>query len=225
MELLLMRHAQPEWVREERSVVNPPLTELGHAQAARLAKALVAEEFDELYVSPLLRARQTAAPLLEVTGRAEEIEPWLEEIRDPDWHGAPAERAAKAYTELRQRPVSAMWTGLPGGEPMDAFVARVREGAEGFLAAHGVRSVGGDLPVWHIDDPARRVGFIAHAGTNSVIACHLLGLSPTPWEWDRLVMRHASISRLVALPVGGGYVFSLSSLSDVEHLDADQRTV
>jgi len=220
-----MRHAQPEWVREQRSVVNPPLTELGHAQAARLAKALVAEEFDELYVSPMVRARQTAAPLLEVTGRAEEIEPWLEEIRDPDWHGAPAERAAKAYADLRQRPVSAMWTGLPGGEPMDSFVARVREGADHFLAAHGVRSVGGDLPVWQVDDPARRIGFIAHAGTNSVIVCHLLGLSPTPWEWDRLVMRHASISRLVALPVGDGYVFSLSSLSDVEHLDRDQRTV
>ena len=27
---------------------------------------------------------------------------WLEEIRDPKWHGTPAERAAEAYRELQQ---------------------------------------------------------------------------------------------------------------------------
>jgi probable phosphoglycerate mutase len=225
MELVLVRHAQPEWVHDGKAVVNPPLTELGLAQAARLGKALVGEAFDELYVSPMVRARQTAAPLLEVTGRAEIIEAWLEEIRDPDWHGIPAERAEKAFRELRQRPARELWNGMPGGEPMDAFVARVRAGATTFLADRGIRPTPGDLPVWEIDDPGRRIGLIAHAGTNSVVVCHLLGLAPTPWEWDRLVMRHASISRLIALPVGDGYVFSLASLSDVEHLDADQRTV
>lgn len=220
-----MRHAQPEWVKDERAIVNPPLTELGLAQADRLAKALVDEQFDELFVSPMQRARQTAAPILEVLGRDEIIQPWLEEIRDPDWHGVPAERAARAFKELRERPAEAIWDGLPGGEAMSEFVTRVRIGAADFLAERGIRPVSSDLPVWEIDEPERRIGLVAHAGTNSVVTCHLLGLEPTPWEWDRLVMRHASISRLVALPIGNGYVFSLSSLSDVEHLDADQRTV
>ena len=70
-------------------MVNPPLTELGHAQADRLAKSLVDEAFDELYVSPLVRARQTAAPVWDVLGRPEVVEDWLEEIRDPEWHGSP----------------------------------------------------------------------------------------------------------------------------------------
>ena len=69
-------------------MVNPPLTELGHTQADRLAKALVDEAFDELYVSPLVRARQTAAPVWDVLGRPEVVEDWLEEIRDPEWHGS-----------------------------------------------------------------------------------------------------------------------------------------
>ncbi|WP_116996179.1 histidine phosphatase family protein [Desertimonas flava] len=224
-ELVLMRHAQPEWVKDERAIVNPPLTELGQTQAGRLAKALVDERFDEIFVSPMQRARQTAAPILEVLGRDEVVEPWLEEIRDPDWHGVPADRAAKAFKELRERPAEAIWDGLDGGEAMSEFVARVRDGATAFLAERGIRPVPGELPVWEIDDPQRRIGLVAHAGTNSVVTCHLLGLSPTPWEWDRLVMRHASISRLVALPIGNGYVFSLTSLSDVEHLDPDQRTV
>ena len=225
MEFLLIRHAQPEWVRDGRNVVNPPLTELGQIQAERLAKALDAGSFDELYVSPLTRARQTAAPVLAATRFPEVIEPWLEEIRDPDWHGQPAEGAIKAYQALRQRIAVEQWEGLPGGEPMHEFVARVRVGGTQFLERLGVRQLDDQLPVWAIDDPDRRIGLIAHAGTNSVFTCLLLGLTPTPWEWDRLVMRHASISRLIALPVGDGYVFSLSSLSDVEHLEADQRTM
>jgi len=66
--------------------------------------------------------------------------------------------------------------------------------------------------------------FIAHAGTNAVLICHLLGLQPVPWEWERFVLGHASISRVEALEVGDGYTFSLTRLSDVEHLDKDQRT-
>jgi probable phosphoglycerate mutase len=225
VEFVLIRHAQPEWVRNQLNVVNPPLTELGHAQAERLAKALDGESFDELYVSPLVRARQTAAPVLVALGFDEAVEPWLEEIRDPDWHGQPAEGAAKAYKALKQRVAVDQWDGVEGGEPMHEFVGRVRGGATDFLERRGIRRVNGELPVWEIDDPDRRIGLVAHAGTNSVFACLLLGLEPTPWEWDRLVMRHASISRLIALPIGDGYFFSLSSLSDVEHFDADQRTM
>jgi len=225
VEFVLIRHAQPEWVKDGRNVVNPPLTELGLAQSERLAKALDGESFDELYVSPLTRARQTAAPVLSLLGVDEVIEAWLEEIRDPDWHGQPSEGAMKAFKALRQRVAVEQWDGLPGGEAMHEFVARVRVGATEFLERRGMRRIDDDLPVWAIDDPERRIGLIAHAGTNSVVTCLLLGLDPTPWEWDRLVMRHTSISRLIALPIGDGYVFSLSSLSDVEHLDPDQRTV
>jgi probable phosphoglycerate mutase len=65
---------------------------------------------------------------------------------------------------------------------------------------------------------------VAHAGTNAVLICHLLGLQPVPWEWERFVLGHASISRVEALHVGDGYTFSLTRLSDVEHLTPDQRT-
>jgi probable phosphoglycerate mutase len=205
-------------------VVDPPLTELGHAQARRLATGMVDEIFDEVLVSPLLRARQTAAPVLEALGRDEDVEMWLEEIRDPKWHGTPAERAAEAYKELRQRAASDRWHGLPGGESTREFVDRIRLGAAKFLEERGVRRIEHDLPVWEVADPGRRIALIAHAGTNSVTICHLLGLEPTPWEWDRFVLGHASISRLEAIPLGDGYTFSLTKLSDVEHLAVGDRT-
>jgi probable phosphoglycerate mutase len=224
MELLLVRHGQPEWVRDGLNVVDPPLTETGHRQAAALARKMREEALDEVLVSPLLRARQTAAPVLETLGRCEDIDLWLEEIRDPKWHGTPAERAAEAYAELRDRAPADRWRGLTGGEDIREFVDRIHLGCEKFLQERGVHRLDGELPVWHIAEPGRRIALIAHAGTNTIVICHLLGLEPTPWEWDRMVLRHASISRLEAIPAGEGYIFSLTALSDVEHVPVEDRT-
>jgi probable phosphoglycerate mutase len=224
VELVLIRHGQPEWVRDGCNVVDPPLTDLGHRQAKALATVMADQELDEILVSPLLRARQTAAPILEALGREEEIDLWLEEIRDPKWHGTPAERAAEAYRELRDRAPADRWRGLTGGEDIRSFVDRIRLGAEKFLQERGVQRMEGELPVWRISEPGKRIALVAHAGTNSIVICHLLGLEPTPWEWERMVLKHASISRLEAIPVGDLYTFSLTALSDVEHIPPADRT-
>jgi probable phosphoglycerate mutase len=78
--------------------------------------------------------------------------------------------------------------------------------------------------VWQIAEPGARIALIAHAGTNSVTIGHLLGLEPTPWEWDRFVLGHTSISRIEAMELEGGFTFTLTKLSDLEHLDREQRT-
>jgi probable phosphoglycerate mutase len=226
MQIVLIRHGQPEWVRDGLNVVDPPLTGLGHRQAAAMAGQLADETFDEVLVSPLTRARQTAAPLYERLGRGETIDPWLEEIRDPGWHGTPAEKAQQAYDEMRSRPVEHRWDGLEGGESIREFTARIHAGATRFLADRGVerQEHGHGLPIWSIDEPDRTIALVAHAGTNSVTMGHLLGLDPTPWEWDRFVMGHASVSRLEALPVREGFTFCLTALSNLEHIDVADRT-
>lgn len=224
MEIVLVRHGQPEWVKDDLNIENPPLTELGHTQAERMAATLAAEEWDEVFCSPLVRARQTAAPLFEALGRPEQVAPWLEEIRDPSWHGTPASKAQQAYEELRSRDAEHRWEGLVDGESIRDFTARIHAGATEFFAERGMLRSEVDLPVWQIAHPGRRILLVAHAGTNSTTIAHLLGLVPTPWEWDRFVLGHTSISRLEALPLGDGFTFSLTKLSDVEHLAADQRT-
>lgn len=224
VEIVLVRHAQPQWVLDGLNLVDPPLTLLGHRQANWLARSLGDEHFDEVLVSPLLRARQTAAPLYRSLGRPEVVDPWLEEIRDPNWHGTPAEYAEQAYRELSERPIDARWDGLTGGEPMRDFTARIHVGASKFLADRGIQRIDHVLPFWSIAEPGKRILLIAHAGTNSVFMCHLLGLEPTPWEWDRFVFGHASVSRLEALPVHDGFTFSLTSLSSLEHMPEGERT-
>lgn len=114
MEIVIIRHAQPEWVKDGLNVVNPPLTQLGHRQADALAHSLRNEHFDEIFVSPLLRARQTAAPLLRMLNRDEVIADWLEEIRDPMWHGTPEEKAQEAWKAEKQKTSHDRWLGLDG---------------------------------------------------------------------------------------------------------------
>ena len=213
MEIVLIRHGEPEWVHQGLSVDNPSLTELGHEQARRMAELLGEEPFDEVLVSPLVRARETAAPLLARLNRPGTVAPWLEEIRNPVWHGTPAEKAEEAFRAERARPSEQRWLGLDGGEPPRDFIARIHRGASQFLAQRNVQRVGGDLPVWQIDSPGSRIALVAHAGTNSVLICHLLGLVTVPWEWERFVIGHASVSRVRALEIGDGFTFSLTQLS------------
>ncbi|MBG7605782.1 MAG: histidine phosphatase family protein, partial [Actinobacteria bacterium] len=163
MEIVLIRHGEPEWERDGLSVTNPPLTDRGRQQAERLAQAMREERFDEVLVSPLVRARQTAAPLLEALGRHEVIDDWLEEIRSPGWHGTPVEKAVAAYEELRARPAEERWSGLDGGESIREFVIRIRRGAAGFLADRGVVRSDVELPVWQIAEPGARIAIVAHA--------------------------------------------------------------
>lgn len=224
MEIVLIRHGQPEWVKDGLNVVDPPLTDLGHEQAARMAEVLAEEEFDEVLVSPLQRARQTAAPLFERLGRPEQIEPWLEEIRDPGWHGTPAEKAQQAYAELNGRAVDERWDGLHGGESIREFTDRIHRGATEFLRLRSIERIEHRLPIWSPGDYGKRIALVAHAGTNSITIGHMLGLDPTPWEWDRFVLGHASISRVEALPVKDGWTFSLTALSNAEHIPADRRS-
>jgi len=227
MELILVRHGEPEWVRDGLNMDNPPLTKRGRRQARAVADALSAEAFDEIWTSPLVRAQQTAIPLLADRGIDDPVsvtQDWLEEIRNPAWHGTPREVADGAYAEERSRASHDRWHGLTGGESVRGFVERIRAGAGTFMAERGVEPLSLSLPVWRFEGEHRRILLVAHAGTNSVLICHLLGLQPTPWEWERFVIGHASITRLVSHEMGDGHTFGLTRLSDMEHLDHEHRT-
>lgn len=227
MEIVIIRHAQPEWVKDGLNVVNPPLTELGHRQAEALAASLAHEHFDHMFVSPLTRAVQTAEPILRAMGRDLVVADWLEEIRDPMWHGTPEERAQEAWKAEKQKKSVDRWEGLEGGENVLEFVERINLGTLLFLQQHGLHRSDSSLPVWHESETYRddaRIALICHAGTGSVAICHMLGLQPTPWEWERFVIGHATVNVVSTLRLGDGVTFGLSRLSGNDHLARDLRT-
>ncbi|HQV57804.1 MAG TPA: histidine phosphatase family protein [Ilumatobacteraceae bacterium] len=226
MELYLIRHGEPQWVDDDRCVVDPMLTERGHRQSQAVAEALRGIHFDEIFVSPLQRTSLTAEPMLAERGATAQVVEWLREIAEPDWHGQHATVAVDAYANERRLTAEERWNGIPGGEAPRDFARRVEDGCADYLTSRGWRRTSQPLPVWKVpaDEQSTRVAMFAHAGTNGVILCHLLGIAPVPWEWDRLATSHASITKLTTMEMGDGHTWMLDALSNVEHLDRADRT-
>ena len=140
---------------------------------------------------------------------------------------APATASASSGEGAPPAPATTGWALFDGGEPVSSFVERINIGCSLFLEERGIVRERVDMPVWDLTPgfiPGRHICLVAHAGTNSVSICHLLGLQPTPWEWDRFVIGHASVTRIQLFALGDGVTFSLSRLSDNEHLPVELRT-
>lgn len=221
MDLLLVRHGQPDWAPDRIARNDPTLTELGRAQALRVAHRLAyLERVDELWVSSMTRAQQTADPVADGLGTEREVYDWLEEIHNPlEWEGEPVEEIERILEDSSFRTMEEMWDGLPGGESFRAFHERVVAGLTKTLDSHGIHPMDPDhRHLWTVDDPDKRVVVVAHAGTNAVILGYLLGLEPVPWEWERFRQPHTGVSRLTMSRISTGWGFSLRQLGDVAHL-------
>ncbi len=221
MEIVLVRHGQPDWEPGGLAVDDPELTAFGHAQARRTADALAGERFDGVYVSPLRRAVETMAPIAEKLGVEPRVESWLAELRLPRMEGSTAEEVQHFFAAARARELEHWWDGLPGGESFRHFTERVSGGIESLLVgdhALGVHEDGGHR-LWRLPDAAARLLIVAHEGTNAVILSHLLGVDPVPWAWMRFSADWTGITRLRAVPVASGAVWVLEGFNRVHHLD------
>lgn len=88
--VLLIRHGESEANASGRLACqkwDPSLTEKGHSQAEEVARALADLPIDHLVTSPLLRAKQTMAPLAKQFGITPTILADLSEVNLGDWDG------------------------------------------------------------------------------------------------------------------------------------------
>jgi probable phosphoglycerate mutase len=215
MELILVRHAQPDWSPEGIVSNDPDLTDLGRHQADLVARREWGA-VDALWVSPMVRARGTAGPISEMLGIEPEVHEWLREIANPpEWEGSPVHEVQEWFATQHLRPVEQMWDGLPGGEAFAEFHTRVTEGAQATL---GLRVVDDRHPhLWEqLGD--ERIVIVAHGGTNAVLLGHLLGVDPTPWEWDRFDFAHTAVATCSTRAIAHGEAFGLTTFGDVGHL-------
>lgn len=134
MNLLLTRHGQTPWNTQMRiqGRTDIPLSDIGHAQAARFAKRLASHRIDSIYTSPLSRAMETACILAQPHELSPISTPLMLERDFGSWEGLP-------YAELKERfpAQTAQWElnpaeyVPPGAEPLLDVLRRCEE----FLAA------------------------------------------------------------------------------------------
>ena len=225
MELIFIRHGQPAWSVDGWSQVDPHLTDLGRRQAELAAERLAAEHTPtELLASPANRAQETAQPIAAHTGLTVTTVDDIVEIRMPDWSGQLEETVQRIFADSLHRDPEEWWQGLPGGESFRDFHNRVTAAIGAILEERGITPDPERKHLWHVEDDSHRIAIVAHGGTNAVALTHLLGADPTPWEWERFILYHASFARLRAIPLAGAHVFSLRTFNDREHLPGSMRT-
>jgi broad specificity phosphatase PhoE len=220
LEIVLVRHAEPDWEPGGFAVDEPGLSARGHRQAERAAEALRAlGPFDVIYQSPLRRVRETAEPILAALGREAVEQSWLAELGLPSLEGRTTEEVARFFAEARARDLEHWWDGLPGGESFRHFYERVSSGIEGLLAGeHRLRvHEDGGHRIWQIPESGRLL-ILAHEGTNAVLISHLIGIDPVPWASVRFTSAHAAIHRLRTMPIAKGVVWVLDRFNGTEHL-------
>ena len=130
MNLYIVRHGNPNYDLD-------CLTPLGHEQAEAAAEALEALGIDEIYASPMGRARETAAHLAERIGKSVTIEPWAHEVEAyaKRADGSPVQLVSIGGDFLRSPELISMGEGWPDHPRFDgADVRGVIDEVEGGLA-------------------------------------------------------------------------------------------
>ena len=228
MEIWFARHAQPAWENAGIAVLDPGLTPLGTQQAQYLADRVseLSRPPSRVWRSSTQRAAATAEPIEARLGLQADMYPWLDEVRLPaEWEGRPAHTLSSEFKRAQGRTVTEWWSGIAGGETFETFHQRVTHHLDRTLEDMGVRMRPTSVaPLWDGAGGDEVLLIVGHAGTNSVAIGHLMGLRPVPWQWERMALKHASLSRLRAIPIADGYIFGLSEHSDVGHLPNDMRT-
>ena len=176
---------------------DPPLSEVGAAQAELIAARLRGEPLKAVFVTPLQRTAQTAAPLARATGLEPVVMDDLREVHLGDWEGGEyrirlTERDPVAMRAL----IEERWDVIPGGEPMDSLADRVGRGLEQMLAAIGPGAAG---------------VAVLHGGVIGEICRQVTGSRPFAF----IHADNCSITRIVEFSIGHRL---LRSFNDTAHL-------
>ena len=179
---------------------DPPLAPEGIAQARAVGERLAREEsFSSLFVTPLRRTQETAAPLAELTGLEPVVVPELREVLLGDWEGGELRiRAAQGDPLFFRVLEEERWDVIPNAESMDSLGARVRAGLARMVEATG---------------PDASAAAVLHGGVIGEICRQATASRPFAF----VHADNCSVSRLVVMPGGRAL---LRSFNDCTHLPA-----
>jgi broad specificity phosphatase PhoE len=159
------------------------VSEQGLAQARAAARRLGGERIVAVYVSPMIRAAETAGPIAAAHGVEPQAEAALDEIDLGAWTGA-------LFEDLDHAPEWSWWNNArgqnraPGGESMLEVQLRVANWMEGVRRRHADQAIVA----------------VSHADVIKAALCHALGLCLD--HHGRIEVGPGSISTVVVAPWG-----------------------
>jgi broad specificity phosphatase PhoE len=157
--VLLLRHGRTAWNAERRfqGQADPPLDDVGRAQAYEVAAIIAALAPSVLVSSDAVRAVQTAERVATATGLSLRVEPRLRERSLGHWEGLTRDEVAERYPDEFADWVAGRDVSRRGGETRDQVAARA-------LAAFGELNA---VPVTVV---------VTHSATAMALCNALLGM-------------------------------------------------
>jgi glucosyl-3-phosphoglycerate phosphatase len=161
--VLLLRHGRTRWNAEHRfqGQADPPLDDMGRAQAYEVAGLVAALRPGVLVSSDATRALQTAAPIGEITGLRVKTDSRFRERSLGHWEGLTRDEVAERFPDEYADWVAGRDVSRRGGETR----AEVAERACAALD---------DLPM------AELTVIVTHSATAMALSAALLGLPQDP---------------------------------------------
>jgi broad specificity phosphatase PhoE len=162
--VILVRHGQTAWNREERfrGHAEVPLDEIGLAQAKATAARISAQwKPDAIYAGPLSRTVKTAEPAAQLFNLDVQIEPDLIDADCGDWQGfSPGEVNKRWPAEFHSYLHTPRDFQFPGGESLEQARRRAMNCVNILIEHH----------------PDQIIVLVSHTALNRLILLSVLGL-------------------------------------------------
>ena len=229
MEIVLIRHGQPDWGSGvDIYTKNPGLTSLGKLQSEKSSSAFVENGIDEIWVSPLKRAQETFAPFEDKKiAKSTYTYEWLQEMQDEEEEAlyGKSKEEVMAFFAKRNSQSFEDWAEASHGKYMEVFSEYIVSNLEVELGNRGIVSLDAeydrrfDLSKSSIE----RLMIISHAGTMSVLLSYFLNMPLYAWTWRKFLPRHTGHTTLKSTQISGGHFFRLKEFNNVSFTDSDEE--
>ena len=220
LRILLIRHAEPDYSVDS-------LTPKGRVEAELLSRRLTRYDIRDFFVSPLGRARDTAACTLRLLNRKAETLHWLREFSGSYPDPETGRRRIVAW-DVKPR----IWTSFPGvadirtwcdapvfdGGDVREVWKETTDGVDALLSRYGIVK---DGPVWKCaDNGDYTIALFCHFGISMAILGYLTDISPMIL-WHHTLCCPSSLTEAVTEErIRGEVSFRITKLGDLTHLEA-----
>ena len=219
MRIVFVRHGEPDYARD-------CLTETGHRQAALAAERLKDEGIEEIWTSPLGRARMTAEYASRALGLPVQTLGFMRELTWGSADGEPifadghpwdiADEMARQGTELN-RPDWRSHPFFSNNRGTDS-VSEVERGIDDWLAGYGYIRKGCYYTRTAGEERHRTVALFSHGGSSCAAMGHILDI-PFPYMCALLHIEFTGITILrMDRNTGAGTLPCLELANDGRHI-------